>query len=141
MGCLMPRSSLAGGLCCAVVAMVTLAVGAALADDVNVCSLVNLIATPERYSGKKIRTYGFATMEFEGHAIFLSKADADHNVLVNSIWLDLTSTSKTIEDLSHLDGAYVIVEGVFDSANRGHLSRQSCSPLDERPRICVRSDA
>ena len=29
------------------------------------CSMVNLLATPERYDGKLVRTIGYATIEFE----------------------------------------------------------------------------
>ncbi len=38
-------------------------------------SLINLIATPERYHGKWVRVQGVANFEFEGNALFLHKED------------------------------------------------------------------
>ena len=38
-------------------------------------SLVELIARPELYDGRRVRVIGFVNFEFEGDAIFLSSED------------------------------------------------------------------
>ena len=41
----------------------------------NRVSLIQLIADPGRWDGKEVRVIGFARFEYEGDALYLSKAD------------------------------------------------------------------
>jgi hypothetical protein len=91
----------------------------AIADDmadVTQCSIVNLLATPERYVGKKIQTYGYVVAEFEGTAIYLSADDMRHRTSVNGIWL---ATSEDAPGMAAAHERYALVEGTFDS-DRGY---------------------
>jgi hypothetical protein len=56
-------------------------------------SLVSLIANPQRYDGKRVRTYGFAVFKFEEQALYLSEADAAHVMTLNATWIDLAPTT------------------------------------------------
>lgn len=112
------------------------------AEDV---SIVNLIATPERYSGKVIRVDGVMVLQFEGDAIYLSKADAENHVFKNSISLQVDYPKLGIPEkepseleqrkqmlakansLKNMIGKYVLIEGVFDKNVRGHLGLSSGS--------------
>lgn len=101
-------------------------------------SVINLIATPEQYSGKIIRVSGVMILEYEGDAIYLSKADADHHVTKNGLSLQIDyaklgfpdkkpSDSEQLElvlskskALKNMIGKYVFIEGIFDKDIRGH---------------------
>lgn len=78
-------------------------------------SMVQLIATPQQFDGRKVRVSGFATVEFEGTALFLTRDDVKYLNTKNGLWLDLGS-----EDRRTMDRRYVRVYGVFAAGIRGH---------------------
>ncbi len=83
-------------------------------------TLVQLIATPEKYDGQRIRVVGVGNLEFEGNAIYLSKEDLSYRIY-NAVWLDFdNNTSLSYEEAMQYNGKYVIVEGIFDKDNSGH---------------------
>ena len=88
-------------------------------------SLVNLIATPERYDGKKIRVIGYLHLEFEGNGLYLHKDDYDFGISKNAIWADVNEKHPEIGKLSKFSNQYVIIEGTFDSNMRGHMDANS----------------
>lgn len=90
-----------------------------LADPADV-SLINLIATPERYNGKLVRIIGYLNLEFEGNALYLHKEDYDSSILKNGIWVDLPR-KEAIEKTKEFSKHYVIIEGIFDMNDTGHM--------------------
>ena len=58
------------------------------ATEINNVSIVNLIATPEKYDGKLVRIFGFVKLEFEGTGIYLTEADLKNYLGKNGLWLD-----------------------------------------------------
>ncbi len=90
-------------------------------------SLVALIATPEKYAGKAVRVVGAFRLEFEGNDLCLSKADLDHYITKNCVWLELDS--KTLgpksREIAGLNGQFVLVEGIFSSKEKGHMGMNS----------------
>ncbi len=112
------------------------------AEDV---SIINLIATPERYSGKVVRVDGVLVLQFEGDAIYISKADAENSVSKNSISLQIDYSKLGIPEkepsdpeqrkqmlskaksLKGMIGKSVLIEGFFDKNSRGHLGLSSGS--------------
>lgn len=90
-------------------------------------SLINLIATPEKYHQKHIRVIGFLNIEFEGNAIYLHEEDYRRRISKNSIWINLNNktSEKIYED--KLSKTYVILEGTFNMNNNGHMSLSSGS--------------
>ena len=98
-------------------------------DAIDV-SLVNLIATPDKYDGKVVRVVGFLRYQFESQAIYLSEADAKRAVYRNSIWVSFSRAvsleapyqRRTPKSLVDIDGEYVELEGIFDANGRGHMS-------------------
>lgn len=86
-------------------------------------SIINLIATPEKYHGMKVQIIGFAVVEFEDTSIFLSKADAEYRIFKNAIWFQ--SSKKNWKEFKKFNGQYVLAEGVFDMNNLGHKSANS----------------
>ena len=88
-------------------------------------SLIRLIATPSQYDGKKVRIVGFLHMEFEGDAVYLHKEDYERGTWKNGLWVsgdgDMYATLRALSD------HYVLIEGIFDSTNTGHLGGWSGS--------------
>jgi hypothetical protein len=91
------------------------------AGDGEMVSMINLIATPEKYDKKMVILEGFLVLEFEGDAIYLSEEDAKHAISKNGIWLSLDSKNenKILEYYKH-NKSYVLVEGIFDAEMLGH---------------------
>src|SRR5262245_34650610 len=77
-------------------------------------SLVQLIATPERYDGKFVRVWGYVRLEHEGSAVYLHKEDFERSLSRNGLWL-------TGPEQGEVSDCYALVEGRFDARNKGHL--------------------
>ena len=82
-------------------------------------SLVSLIANPARFGGKTVQLIGFATFEFEGNAVYLSKEAAQIGDSASAIWLDIDGLA--ISNPEKLNRRYVLIAGTFDAENRGHV--------------------
>jgi hypothetical protein len=86
-------------------------------------SLINLIATPEKFHGKLVRVQGVANFEFEGNALFLHKEDFKIGTK-NAVWLSPDATTLKIDETTlakDFNGKYVVVEGIFDMNDHGHM--------------------
>lgn len=79
-------------------------------DDI---SIINLIANPERYSGKLVSFSGIITVEVENNAIWLSKSDMDNSVTKNAVWIKMDS--EKFHRYISLSERYVIIKGKFTS--------------------------
>jgi hypothetical protein len=89
----------------------------ASADNV---SIVQLIANPERYDGKRVQLIGFLRIEFEGTAVYLHREDYERGIEKNALWINLpTGMAKAQSDA--VNGQYVICLGTFDAAHHGHM--------------------
>jgi hypothetical protein len=87
-------------------------------------SLINLIATPEKYDGKWVRVEGVCSFEFEGNALFLSREDRKYGFTKNAIWAAYETLGAEPYDLAFMakfNGRHVLVEGRFDAHHGGHL--------------------
>lgn len=90
-------------------------------------SLINLIATPEKYNGQMVSVIGFVKLQYEGNALYLSKDDYGF-VRKNALWLSLDLKKleideKTLED--EFTGKQVQVIGIFNMNNKGHFGLYS----------------
>ncbi len=83
-------------------------------------SMVQLLATPEKYDGKLVRVIGVGNLEFEGNYLSLSKEDYEYGA-GNSIWIELGDRAISYEEAKEYNGKYVIIEGFFDKDDRGHF--------------------
>lgn len=79
-------------------------------------SIVQLLATPEKYDGKLVRVIGFLCLAFEGYAVYLHREDFDRGLTLNALWVDVPE--KRDERLSQ---KYVLLEGTFDASDHGHM--------------------
>ncbi|MDO3696026.1 hypothetical protein QVZ41_14330 [Wenyingzhuangia sp. chi5] len=84
-------------------------------------SIINLIASPEKYHNKKIQVIGYLNIEFEGNGIYLHKEDYDNGIEKNGLWVSFTK--KTWEKLKKkkINKTYVIIEGTFNMEDKGHM--------------------
>jgi hypothetical protein len=89
--------------------------------EIQDVSLIQLIATPEKFHQTNVRVLGFAIIEFEGTAIYLSKEFAEYNLTKNAIWINIGLS----EQFKQYDRKYVLIEGFFDKDDRGHLGMYS----------------
>jgi hypothetical protein len=91
-------------------------------QPVNV-TLVRLIANPEKFDGKLIRVIGFLRLEFEGNVLYLHREDYEFAILGDGIWVDITP--EMTKQSKTLNMNYVLLEGIFSSRERGHMSMWS----------------
>jgi len=83
-------------------------------------SIVQVIASPEQFDGKRVRLLGYVHFEDEGNALYLHREDFEANLISNSLLLHLTFEDwKTFRSLSD---RYVIVEGRVRAPKRGPTS-------------------
>jgi len=88
-----------------------------------VVSVIQLIATPEKFDGKLISVIGFLRLEHEGYLLYLSKNDYDNVVLANALWVDATEDMG--KNREKLELRYVKLVGTFRA---GHEKRNLYSP-------------
>ena len=80
--------------------------------------MVALIAVPERYDGRLVRTIGFLCVEFEGNALYLHEEDYRHGLTENSFALRLSKSQS--QQFKHLSLKYVLIEGTVDAKGLEH---------------------
>ncbi len=93
--------------------------GAAQPDDV---SLLRLIAMPQQFDGKFVRVIGFLRLEFEGTVLYLHEEDYKHGLFKNAVWVNYPFNTPAAKAI---DKKYVIMEGIFDAKNHGHMGLSS----------------
>lgn len=103
--------------------------------DVLFISLIQLIQNPEQYATKRVRVMGFASIQFEGRALFVREEDYRNAITKNGVWLsvEINDTNKLFHE------RYVLVEGVFSAQEKGHLKMYSGS-INEVNRLELWSD-
>lgn len=84
-------------------------------------SLIQLIATPERYHQKIVQVVGYLNLEFESNAIFLHKEDFDNVLTNNGLWVMFSDRIRNEKKLTDYSKKYVILEGTFDMHAKGHF--------------------
>ncbi len=92
-----------------------------LVDVQENVSLVKLIATPEKYDGKRIQVIGYLHLQFEGDAIYLHKEDYKNSILENSFWVNFSNKLTKKIDPKKFSDNYVIIIGTFNSNEKGHM--------------------
>ncbi len=81
-------------------------------DDVERVSIINLIATPEKYNSIAISVDGYLVDEFENTRLYLDSESATLRMYENGVALFLDSTI-THKDIEAYHKSYVRLEGVF----------------------------
>lgn len=72
-------------------------------------SMVALVANPEKYDGKFVRTIGFMCLEYEGDALYLREEDFRFRILKDAFALRLSQAQQ--KEFKNLSLKHVIIEG------------------------------
>ena len=90
------------------------------AADTPDVSLVSLIATPEKYDGKYVRIRGVAYFDSKYYinAVFLTREDKRRANSSNAIFVRF---ARSIGSADHLNDKFVLLQGTFRVADKGHL--------------------
>jgi hypothetical protein len=92
-------------------------------------SVINLIASPERYHGKLVHVTGWATISFEDTALCLSEKPASTK---ECLWLEITegpfalsegqtTYPKAEAEWKKFHNQVITIQGAFDMRNQGHM--------------------
>lgn len=93
------------------------------ADEPLEVSMIQLIATPDKFHGKFVRVIGYLHLEFEGNALYLHREDHLAAISMNGIWFG--GTVETMKTPKVFTDQYMLVEGTFDSKSHGHMGMWS----------------
>jgi hypothetical protein len=102
--------------------------GAIDTNMVHDVSLINLIATPELFDGKKVRVIGFLHLEFEGNCLYLHEEDYNNSIQKNALRLNLGYDQY--KQWKILSNHYVALEGAFDQDEQGSMGFYSGSVVN-----------
>lgn len=94
--------------------------------------MVALVANPQKYEGKVIRTVGFLLVEFESDALFVHEEDCRHGLTQNSMALRLSQAQR--KQFKNLSGHYVIIEATVH-ANGPEAGAMWAGALGEITRV------
>jgi hypothetical protein len=94
----------------------------------EVVSMVQLIATPEKFDGQEILVAGFLRLEFEGNCLYLHREDYEHLISKNAIWIVRNPVINAQRNALNMH--YVVLMGTFNATRKGHLSLNSGSLTD-----------
>ncbi len=93
----------------------------------SIVSIVELLANPDKYDGKRVLVEGFFRNAFEDTGIYLNRESAEYGVSANAVWVDTSDTRIGDEKEAKLrdgmyDGKYVAIEAYYNKSELGHLS-------------------
>ena len=88
-------------------------------EEVYSVSMIQLIATPEKYHGKWVKLIGVPCIDFEADSIWLSLEHFKNKVYGNSIHLKIENVK--INEYKKYNGKYVILTGKFNKGKKGHM--------------------
>ena len=91
-------------------------------------SLIELIANPLPYEGKRVRVVGYLHLEFEGNAIYVHREDLEHAINANGLWVDFAP--GTLKSSAPCVDSYALVEGTFTLKHQGHFGMWSGAITD-----------
>ena len=113
--------------------------------DVEFVSMINLIATPEKYHGKKVMVEGFLHVQFEDNVIYMHKDDGDYLMGKNGLWVSYAKEpsleplcekqfAALARKLTYFNGRYVLIRGTFNMERKGHMGATS-GTIEEVTRV------
>jgi hypothetical protein len=97
-------------------------------------SLVELIANPDRFHGRRVSVQGYVRLEFEGNAIYLSKDAYEARSMRDALWITPAPASPYAKPGATFGPRYTSVVGRFDAFDRGHFGMYS-GAITEATRI------
>ena len=84
-------------------------------------SLIELIASPDKFHGRWIAVGGFLALGHEHFALYLTRDHREYLSLRDAVWLDFDEGFIRKDEWPKFDNKYVYIIGVFDKGRHGHL--------------------
>ena len=81
-------------------------------------ALQELISRPETFDGLPVQLLGYATLEPDGTALFVSRESYEHGFTRDAVWLVVPDALRP--GITATVPGYVIVEGTFQADSSGH---------------------
>lgn len=100
--------------------LAAVATAVAAEPEIERATLLQVLAHPEKYDGKRLQVIGYLHLQFEGNALYLHKEDYDHQIIGNMVWIEVQGAIRKRE--KELNDEYVMVIGTFDAKDLGHMS-------------------
>lgn len=97
-----------------------------ISPNVQEVSMLQLLGSPQRFDGKRVRVIGFLSLEFEGTALYLHQEDFDHVLSKNAIAID-APRDLSPKQKHEVDSRYALCEGIFRAKQRGHMGSFSAA--------------
>jgi hypothetical protein len=79
-------------------------------------SMIQLIASPDLYDGRRVTVDGYVHLDFENNGVYLHKEDSLNGLSRNGLWMDVEKDF----DSSKCQDSYALVEGTFMAGLGGH---------------------
>jgi hypothetical protein len=90
-------------------------------------SMIQLIANPEKYNGKKVSVVGYLNVTVDGDSLYLHEEDYVRGIEPDGLWIVLRPELRRDEKLGlH----YVFVSGQFVAGPRGNYSSAAGGLID-----------
>lgn len=80
-------------------------------------SIADLLSSPAQYEGKSVVVTGYYYSRFEHSAIYPDPRDPENSGMDDGLWL------YGLSPFLEFDGRYLVVSGIFNSKNKGHLGQ------------------
>jgi len=80
-------------------------------------SIIQLIATPEKFDGALVSLIGFMQIGREQDLVYLGEQDFNHGLIENALWFRLSE--EIGKDSQKLNKNYVRIVGVFSARHEG----------------------
>lgn len=87
-----------------------------LQDPIHI-SVIQLIATPEKFDGKLVAVTGFLHIGHKADLLYLSQEDYNHALAENAIWFNLSEEMG--RDRERVNKNYVGLVGIFRASPSG----------------------
>lgn len=107
-------------------------------------SMLQLIATPERFDGKAVIVFGFVVLNDESSTLFFRSDDYQHSLLADAIALDRNELLQ--KEKNQVNLTYVRLSGVFHAVRTGAASGRitnidSCTVWSDPAHPRIKRDA
>ena len=91
-------------------------------------SMYQLVSTPERFDGKRVRVIGYLHLEFEGNGLYAQQEDFAYHLYKNGVWISISDCRYA--NNPPINDAYVLIEARFNGKDKGHMDLWSGSLSD-----------
>jgi hypothetical protein len=97
-------------------------------DGVRITSVLQLLAHPDRYEGKRVQVKGYYASGMEYSGLFGTKESAEIADIQSGIWLDIPSDKQSSTNIAEFTNGYVTIAGTFHYVKNGGVGHLGAWP-------------